>query len=206
MGLMRWIARRWFDTRVDGQANFPDGAFVGVMNHSSQMDIPAMALAVPMPVHYFGKQELFRSPLGSWFYAMGGVPVARGRGDTGAMDEALRLLRTGRPFFLAPEGTRHHKGDGSAVIHTGFVRLAQLAGVPVVPVAVAGARECLPPGAKWPRRGRLRVRVGTAIRLQPLPVDREHHDALRLQAREVMEHIYEMKAALDHELASKAQD
>ena len=203
MGLLRAMARGWFHTQVEGQALLPAPPFVGVMNHSSQMDIPAMALALPMPVHYFGKRELFDGPLGRWFHAMGGVPVDRGRGDTAAFDEALRLLKEGRPFFLAPEGTRHHEGNGTGKVHTGFVRLALLAGVPVVPVAVAGARECLPPGAVFPRRGRLRVRIGAPLTLDSVPVDEAHHEELSALARQVMQGIYAMKHELDARLAEE---
>ncbi|MCA9786566.1 MAG: 1-acyl-sn-glycerol-3-phosphate acyltransferase [Candidatus Cloacimonetes bacterium] len=205
MALLRALARGWFRTRVDGQQKLPSGPFVGVMNHSSQMDIPAMALAVPIPVYYFGKRELFAGPLGFWFHAMGGVPVARGQRDTHAFDEALRLLRSGQPFFLAPEGTRHHDGRGSGKVHTGFVRLALLAGCPVLPVAVAGARECLPPGKAFPRRGRLRVRVGDPLHLDPVPVDPEHHEELARQAARVMRIIYDMKQELDLGLSGEGE-
>lgn len=202
MALLRALARGWFHTRVEGRRHIPEPPFVGVMNHSSQMDIPAMALALPLPVHYFGKRELFDGPLGAWFRAMGGVPVSRGQRDTAAFDEALRLLRTGRPFFLAPEGTRHHDGQGGGKVHTGFVRLALLAGCPVLPVAVAGARECLPPGALVPRRGRLAVSVLEPRQLPPVPVDEAHHDELVELARSVMQTVYDEKARLDALLAA----
>jgi len=51
---------------------------------------------------------------------------------------------------MAPKGTRKHDPGNPPRTHTGFVRLAQEADCPVVPIAVAGTREVLPPGGKIP--------------------------------------------------------
>ena len=53
-------------------------------------------------------------------------------------------------FLMAPKGTRKHDPGNPPRTHTGFVRLAQEADCPVVPIAVAGTREVLPPGGKIP--------------------------------------------------------
>jgi 1-acyl-sn-glycerol-3-phosphate acyltransferase len=196
-GLLRWLPRPFFPVRVDG-GSLPATAFVGVFNHSSALDVVAMARVADRPCGFFAKAELRRAPLLGWLLGRaGGVFVARGQGDEAALEEAVRRLRTGRPFYLAPEGTRHHAADGRSRARTGFVRLAQLAGVPVLPVAISGAREALPPGAWLPRPGRLRVRIGAPLRLPPLPVDLEHREALQLQADQVLAEIYRLKAELE---------
>ena len=51
---------------------------------------------------------------------------------------------------MAREGTRKYDPGNPPRTRTGFVRLAQEADCPVVPVAVAGTREVLPPGVKIP--------------------------------------------------------
>lgn len=194
---IRTLAAPFFTVEVRGAA-LPAGAYVGAFNHSSALDIVAMAKTVREPCSFFAKAELGRNPLlGPLLWRAGGVFVERGGGDAAAVEEAVALLRAGRPIFLAPEGTRHHGADGRARAHTGFVRLAQLAEVPVVPVAISGAREALPPGRRLPRPGRLRVAVGEAIRLAPTPVDLEHLDALQEQADAVLAEIYRLKAELE---------
>ena len=51
---------------------------------------------------------------------------------------------------MAREGTRKYDPGNPPRVRTGFVRLAQEADSPVVPVAVAGTREVLPPGVEIP--------------------------------------------------------
>lgn len=192
--VIRALSVLFFPVDVRGKG-MPAGAFVGVFNHSSALDVVAMARAVDRGCAFFAKAELERNiVLGPVFWRAGGVFVERGGGDVAALEEAVSLLRGGRPFFLAPEGTRHHGADGRARAHTGFVRLAQLAGVPVVPFAISGAREGLSPGKWLPRPRRLKVTIGDPIRLAPLPVDREHLDSLQAQADDVLSEIYRLKA------------
>ncbi|MCH7753509.1 1-acyl-sn-glycerol-3-phosphate acyltransferase [candidate division KSB1 bacterium] len=59
-------------------------------------------------------------------------------------------MKKGRVVFMAREGTRKYDPGNPPRVRTGFVRLAQEADCPVVPVAVAGTREVLPPGVKIP--------------------------------------------------------
>src|SRR5699024_2538287 len=69
-----------------------------------------------------------------------------------------QLLKAGVPLLIFPEGTRSRTGKmGSFKI--GAAGLAKAVGVPVVPVALIGAYEAMPRGARWPRRGRPRVVV-----------------------------------------------
>jgi membrane protein YqaA with SNARE-associated domain len=80
------------------------------------------------------------------------------------MAAAVALLRAGRAVVVFPEGTR---GRGApARFHAGAFRLAAAAGVPVVPVGIAGT------GALLPKHGRLhrtRVVVGIGAPVEPDP-------------------------------------
>lgn len=186
--------------RVGGRGRLPRGAWVGIFNHASALDVAALAWTIGGPVAFWAKAELERRPLlGAWLRGCGAVFVQREGGDEEAFRVALARLRAGRPFLLAPEGTRHHGEEGGRP-RTGFVRLAQLSGCPVVPCAISGAREALPPGRVFPRpfrRGLVRVQVGQPRRLEPLPVDEEHREALAAQAQSLMEEVYRMKRELD---------
>lgn len=200
--LARLLARPFCRLRVEGLEHRPDTPFVAIFNHSSTLDVAAMAHVVPGPVCFWAKAEIRRMPLiGTWLNACGAVFVKRGKSDEAAFGKALARLRSGLPFFLAPEGTRHH-GDEGGRPRTGFVRLALQAGVPVLPCAIAGAREALPPGRRWPRpfaRGLVRVRVGRPLLLPGLSVDESQREALAALAAELMEAVYRMKAELDAE-------
>jgi long-chain acyl-CoA synthetase len=66
------------------------------------------------------------------------------------------------PLFF-PEGTRTPDGKMHG-FEDGIGWLATRLGVPVVPVAIDGLFQILPKHARWPNRGRVRVRLGETIR------------------------------------------
>jgi 1-acyl-sn-glycerol-3-phosphate acyltransferase len=114
-------------------------AMQGVMliyPHTSNWDFPIGLLlkwALGMPVHFWGKDSLFRIPLfGSWLKWVGGVPVNR-RAAHGVVDNMVSLIRdkkrSGGYFWLAltPEGTRSYQPGW----RSGFYRVALAADVPV---------------------------------------------------------------------------
>jgi len=197
--LIAWPYARF---QVEAEAPLPDGPWVGIFNHASTADVAAMAHALDRPVGFWVKAELGGHPfLGPWLRACGGVFVRRGQRDEAAFREARDKVRAGLPFALAPEGTRRH-GEGPPPLHTGFVRLALEAGVPVVPFVIAGARQVLPPGRMCPRGDRPRVRV---LRLAPvtlptLPADEEHRGELRDVAERLMAEVYRRRDQLEEEM------
>ena len=62
----------------------------------------------------------------------------------------IKSIEKGRVVFMAPEGTRKYDPGNPPRARTGFVRLAQEADCPVVPIAGAGTREVLPPLVRMP--------------------------------------------------------
>ena len=60
---------------------------------------------------------------------------------------------------MYPEGTRIDTGVLAAP-EPGAGFIAQLCGCPVLPVALTGTAECLPKGARWPRRVPVTVTFG----------------------------------------------
>ena len=104
--------------------------------HTSNMDFPLAIMtkwAIGIPVHFWGKDSLFRIPLfGAWLRWVGGIPVNRNApGDL--VDQAAAHLSKCREngtfawLALAPEGTRSLAPGW----RSGFYRLASQAGVPL---------------------------------------------------------------------------
>jgi 1-acyl-sn-glycerol-3-phosphate acyltransferase len=112
-----------------------------VAPHTSNWDFPVGVLvmfALDLKVHWFGKDSLFRSPLGPLFRCLGGRPVNRGTPE-GVVDEMAAIVRA-EPHFvlaLAPEGTRQKV----ARWRTGFYHIAESAGIPIVPVSIDWSRR-----------------------------------------------------------------
>ena len=99
--------------RVVGAERIPaTGPLIIACNHVSYFDPPALGAAVPRPVSYMAKSELFAIPvLGPLIRALGAFPVDRSRGDVAAMRAAVRLLQGGAVFGIFPEGGRNIDGS-----------------------------------------------------------------------------------------------
>jgi 1-acyl-sn-glycerol-3-phosphate acyltransferase len=84
--------------------------------------------AVWLPIHWAGKDTLFRWPLGAFFRWMGGIPVNR-RERTGLTARLAEEFAARKRFYLAitPEGTRSHTDRWKS----GFYHLALAAKVPL---------------------------------------------------------------------------
>lgn len=107
-----------------------------VYPHTSNWDFVVGLLAkwsIGIPVHFWGKDSLFRVPLfGRWIRAVGGVPINR-NAPQGVVADTVRQIEEARArdeFFwlaLAPEGTRS-RTEGW---RSGFHRVAVQACVPL---------------------------------------------------------------------------
>ena len=135
-----------FRTRVTGRERLPvSGPYILAPTHRSLFDIPLASTVTRRPIRFMGKQELWATALGAWlFSALGGFPVDRSAG-TGAVRAALARLSDGEPVVVFPEGTRR-SGPRVEDLQDGAAFLAVKAGVPIVPVGIAGTEEILPSG------------------------------------------------------------
>ncbi len=192
--IAKYLIEFLFSGEGRGQENFPKkGPFIAAFNHNSYLDILTMSLIVSFPVHGMGKSELFETPLlGWWLRKIGVHPILRDSGDEEGFRYFLELLKNGARLFISPEGTRKWKDGKPPRPKTGFIRLAQLAKCPVVPVGISSTRDILPPGANFPRFKKVIVQVGKPIHLPPVEVTLENRDVLQEQANRVMDEVYKL--------------
>ena len=195
------FSKIYFRGKGVGKENFPEkGPYIGIINHNSNMDAIAMSLVAKHRVRTMVKDSLFKVPILKWWLkAVGMFPVVRDAADERAFEQALEFLKQGEILFMAPEGTRKKENGERRRPRTGFIRLAQLAGCPVVPIAIHGTDKVLPPGAWFPRPVKVRVQVGKPIHLEKIEVTIENKEKLQHQANMVMDRIYEMLEQLDKE-------
>ena len=138
--------------KVEGEAprDILSRAYVVVSNHESTAD-PFLLSHLPWDMRWIAKQEIFNLPvLGRMMKYSGDIPLRRGERDSvkQMMDEAKRTLEAGVPVMMFPEGTRSQNGE-LLPFKDGAFQLALDAGVPILPLAVAGTRNCRPKGSKW---------------------------------------------------------
>ena len=139
-----------FDIEGARPADIDDHAYVVVANHESQAD-PFLLSFLPWDMRWVAKEELFKQPLSGWAMRFGGdIPLRRGEGDSvrECLDECERALRGGISVMMFPEGTRSHAG-ALLPFKDGAFDLAIRAGVPVLPIALAGTRAMRPKHSRW---------------------------------------------------------
>jgi 1-acyl-sn-glycerol-3-phosphate acyltransferase len=157
-----------------------------VANHTSYVDPMLLAIALPRPLAFLAKEELFHpAPWGWALRAAGIIPVSRGRADRRAVDAGLAVLRAGGALAVFAEGTRSADGCLQQA-EAGVGLLAARSAAPVLPVALLGT-ERLRSLADWLKRPRLRVRCGSLW--QPSATGRGGSAAYRRIADEIMARI-----------------
>jgi 1-acyl-sn-glycerol-3-phosphate acyltransferase len=167
--MVRWIVsgsfKLMFRVRVRGLEHLPkQGGYVLAPSHRSMMDIPFAGWVTRRRLRYMGKQSLFDIPVLGWlFTVLGGFPVQRDGTDRKALRDSIAMLQAGEILLVYPEGTRQH-GPKIEVLQPGTAYLALRAGVPIVPVGIAGTEEILRGhGSKIPRFARIAIVVGEPI-------------------------------------------
>ena len=150
---------------VEGQKNIPAGPCVFVGNHRSYYDIPILLTALDAPHGILAKEELEKIPLlNRWMKLLGCVFVKRDdiRASVKALNDATAIVESG--FVIFPEGTRYKGEEGGAgEFKAGAFRIAIKTGVPVVPVAISGARGLFEGHGLRATPGDIRVRILPAI-------------------------------------------
>jgi len=154
---------------VDNRAALEPGRpYVFMANHASSLDIWAAFVGVPRRLRMIAKKQLGRIPLFGWVMHAGRfifIDRANHMAARRSIDEAGRRIRNGESVLIFPEGTRTRDGALLPFKKGGF-HLALKAGVPIVPVALRGTRELMPPGSYLLRAGTVTVVIG-----EPIPTE-----------------------------------
>lgn len=131
---------------IRGVEYLPDGPVIFMSNHQSNFDIFSLLALIPRQIHWLAKKELFEIPVFGPSMRRGGyIPLDRsdGRKALKSMEEAARIIRSGKSVVLFPEGTRSEDLKLLPFKRGGFM-LAVRAGVPVVPVTINGSGRINP--------------------------------------------------------------
>ena len=173
---------------VDGIEHIPaQGPAILASNHLSFLDSVFLPAAVDRPIFFLGKTDYFSGWRRHFFENVGVMPVNRQGGDAGeaSLRKGHEVLSSGRLLGIYPEGTR--SPDGRLYRgKTGPVRLALRTGAPIIPVAMLGTFEVLPPDAAVPKLSKVGVCIGTPLDLSRY-AGREHDRfALRSATDELM--------------------
>jgi 1-acyl-sn-glycerol-3-phosphate acyltransferase len=151
----------------------PDPHFIYMMNHSSNLDVPAVFIHLPGEVRVLGKRELFKLPILGAAMRLGNfVPVDRSNREAAvaSVRKAADVARAGSSFLIAPEGTRSRTGK-VLPFKKGAFYMAVDSGVPILPITVKGVFELMPPGSFSIRSGTIEV-----VFHDPIPTEGLTHE------------------------------
>jgi 1-acyl-sn-glycerol-3-phosphate acyltransferase len=185
------VLGRW---RVVGHENVPKtGGVIIAPNHVSYSDPPVVGAALRRQVCFMAKWELFQIPvLGRLIRRLGAFPVKQSTADRAAIRQAMDLLEAGKVVCIFPEGTRSVSGTLlKAELGLGLIAIKSRA--PVVPMALVGTNELLPPHSPLPRLSRVRVRIGKPVPLDDLYDQGANREALEEIGRRVMAAIAQLQ-------------
>ncbi len=188
LGFARTFLVCWNRLAIIGRENLPEHPrFVMAANHTSHLDAPVLASALPMqwrdhasPIAagdvFFEKRHL------AAFAALmvNALPVWRRNAlAAGHAMEALRGQIVAGPaiYILFPEGSRSRDGRIHA-FKSGIGALVAGTDVPVLPCHITGAAAAAPIGAQFPRRHKITLRIGRSLLFQSVRDNRAGWDEI----------------------------
>jgi len=106
----------------------------------------------------------------------------------GAMKKAIRLLRSGKPLLIFPEGTRSKTGDMNRA-QPGMGYLSLMSDTPVLTAYVDGTQEAMPKGTHGIKLGKISVYFGDLIDPSRLGLPDDKKEAAQRLSEYVIEEI-----------------
>ena len=164
---VRWVGWILLRLKLLGAEKFPaDGGALVCSNHQSDLDPVLLGALCPRRMNYLARETLFNSKLfGALIRFYDAIPVKRDGMSISGLKATLKRLKRGELVLIFPEGTRTKNGAVSP-LKSGFCMLARKAGVPLVPVGIAGAYDVWPRDKKLPRLAAVCLVTG-----EPIPAE-----------------------------------
>ena len=166
-----WVAG--IKVEVEGKENLPASSTTGesepgfmiAANHTSAADIFAIMAGLRLDLCWVARASLLRKPFMGWHLKRLHIPLARG-----SVGSAKRFIREGRAkldlgavVVVFPEGTWREDSGPMLPFKKGSFLLARSTGRPIVPLAILGSQELLPPEILIPKKGTITLRIGPPI-------------------------------------------
>jgi 1-acyl-sn-glycerol-3-phosphate acyltransferase len=155
--------------RISGKENVPkSGAYLITVNHISLFEPPFAMAFWPVAAEAAGAVDIWDRTGQSLLVRLYGViPVRRGEYDRKAVEAMSAALNSDLPLVIFPEGGRTHSLAMRRAL-PGAAYVADLAGVPVLPVGIVGTSDDFLERALHGHRPKIEMRIGPPFRLPPI--------------------------------------
>lgn len=167
--------------KITGREHVPFGKpYVVAINHVSIFDPPFAASFWPETLEIIGASDVFAKPgQGQLLKLYGVTPVHRGDYDRSLLEWVVRVIKSGHPLLIAPEGGRSHV-TAMRRAKPGIAYMVAATRVPVLPVGLVGTTDDFWQRARRGEKPILEMRIGKPIDLPPI----EDKGAARHEARQ----------------------
>ena len=176
--LISWFCKIFLKPAVDkflikevkGLENLPKENFILAANHQSHLDqLMTGYVCVPRRFHMIGQTDEYHGFIKILLYLLyffaGVIPVNRESEESRkkTLREAIKVLKKGDILVIYPEGTRTRTGEIQKAF-PGIAKLHLICGVPILPVAIKGTFELMPPGRTFPKIKRIvEINIGKPL-------------------------------------------
>ncbi|MBF0099371.1 MAG: 1-acyl-sn-glycerol-3-phosphate acyltransferase [Desulfobacterales bacterium] len=150
MTIGQWLNTHYFRLQPFGLEHIPEGQFMLIGNHSSQMAYDGMIITTAV-FNNTNPPRFVQAMIGTFFayQPLYSVLMPRIGQISGTPENCQRLLEEGKAVLVFPEG---EKGGGKTFFNRyklmkfgeGFMQLAQLTKTPIIPFAFIGGEEMVP--------------------------------------------------------------
>ncbi|TCT13992.1 1-acyl-sn-glycerol-3-phosphate acyltransferase [Natranaerovirga pectinivora] len=168
---------------VTGLENIPKGPALFIGNHRSWFDIPVLFKHLPNSTGFIAKKEMKKVPIMSWWMTSAGC-LFLDRHDVRAamktMIAGVELLKNGHSMVIFPEGTRS-KTDDMLPFKQGSLKLAEKAGIPVVPFGISRSDYILEKNGKRVKPANVQLNFGKPVFLNELEPSEQKQSAKYVQ-------------------------
>ena len=167
-----------------------EGPCLIVANHQSFLDPPLIGSLYRNEVFFLARKTLFDAPgLKQALPYCNTIPVDQTRPDPASIIQVLRTVKNGGRIVIFPEGSRCPDGQiHDAMPGIGLI-LSKLATVPVQPVRIEGAYDCLPIHSSKLKFRPITLSVGDPIQFTPEELKAKGRDAQRAIGKKIMDAI-----------------
>lgn len=165
--LVFFMWKRWLD-KVNGLENIPVGeSAIIASNHMSYFDFFVLASFLEKQTVFIATKGLDQRSFVGWFMKLDTIIyVDREKPGYSVFKEVVRQSRNKKLIVIYPEGTRSRSGK-MLEPKPGFIKLALLCGVPIIPLAMKGTYDILPPHKNVPKFTKCSISIGEKIYLSP---------------------------------------
>jgi len=154
--------------------------YLVLANHTNLFDAVILYRELPFPFRALAKRELAWIPVFGQVLQLGAaIIVDRGNRKKAirSVERARRAINKGQAIIVFPEGTRTPEGELGS-FKKGAFYLATEAEVPILPLGIRGAGNCMLGNRLSVRPGTIQVRFGKPVEIAGYPPTTEGRSAL----------------------------